>query len=75
VAGDELTMWVVYQPATVPGGHQAREWVVTGHGSRLTGHYMVGPLDLVQGYLADRLGLTRLDRHPDDDSTIVETWL
>ena len=67
-------MWVVYvNVAPYPNDHQAREVRVTD-GPVLTGRHFVGSLELVRAYLGG-LGLYRLDRNPEDDPTIVETWL
>lgn len=70
-----LEIWTVYDhPSDFPDGWIARRFVNDRPQS--------GPLDTIRSDNLDRLrfvlaekGLTRLDRHPSDDPTIVETWL
>ena len=68
-------MWTVYLPEPGQYSHQALECRVSAGGPVLTGQRAIGPLEVVRGYLAEHLGLTRIDRSPEDDPSIVETWL
>ena len=67
-----LPIWTVYDhPADYPACWVARKWI----GEEPTDAVMVAPtLELLRKWLAD-MGLVCMDRHPDDDPAIKETWL
>lgn len=70
----ELTQWVIYDhPADYPQYVVVRQWVIKA------GQIEIGPAMLCDSLEQARedvpLGLYCLDRHPDDDPTIVEVWL
>lgn len=70
-------MWTVYEhPADAPGAYVARRWeLVAGQPPRATGDTVTGvTLDVVRWPL-ERMGLFRIERAPEDDPCIVETWL
>ena len=70
-----MEMWVVYDhPRDHPDGFIARRWLVTGEGGVATPvTRTAATLDLLRAQL--RRGLVRMQRHPDDDTKIVEIWL
>jgi hypothetical protein len=71
-----LTMWTVYGHIDAyPLNCQARELLVTAEGPRFTGQHAVGPLDALRWYLSEELGLSCLGREPQDDPTVIETWV
>lgn len=67
-----LPIWVVYDhPTDLPDHFVARLWVGEEPTPNLV---MAKDLELVREALLD-MGLTRLDRRPEDDPKILETWL
>jgi hypothetical protein len=71
-----LVMWTVYGPIDpYPLNCHARELLVTAEGPRFTGQEAVGPLDALRWYLSEELGLSCLGREPQDDPTVIETWV
>lgn len=73
---NDLIMWVVYEKIPpYPSNYQARAFTITAEGRQATGQHAVGSLELVRNYLGVHLGLTRLNRSPEDDPSVVETWL
>jgi hypothetical protein len=72
---EDLIMWTVYKPEAGQHSHKAREIRCTTAGVVETGNVAVGPLEVIRGYFAEHLLLTRMDRSPEDDPSIVETWL
>lgn len=72
----ELSMWMVYErPADYACGFVARRFEVSGKGPTPT-QMTLKCLDLepIRDKLG-RAGLVRLDRNPEDEPQIVETWL
>ena len=67
----ELSIWTVYDsPIDCPGRFVARKWLL----DRPTGEVLQDQtLDGLRGKLPK--GLTHLDRAPQDDPKIVETWI
>lgn len=66
-----LELWTVYDsPMDLPGRFVARKWVL----DRPTNERLQ---DKTLDGLRDKLpqGLTRMDRSPQDDPKIVETWI
>jgi hypothetical protein len=74
---DRLSMWTIYDhPLDYPNGYIARRWKVGGPGPDpipTSDTFAAATLDGVRALLPP--GLTRLGRLPDDDPTIVETWV
>lgn len=66
-------MWVVYDhPQDYPACWVARKWI----GEQPTDAILVAPtLELLRKWLADDMGLYRLDRFEGDDPIIKEVWL
>ena len=72
-----LEIWVVYDhPRDHPDFYIVRRQVATNTGAIQLDGQSVGFRDLAtaQAWLQEK-GLTRLDRYPDDDPVILETWL
>jgi hypothetical protein len=71
-----LSMWTVYErPRDYACGFVARRFEVTGKGPTPTQMTLKClELEPIREKLA-RAGLVRLDREPDDEPQIVETWL
>lgn len=71
---DDLTIWTIYdRPADFPEGFVVRPWTVTRGGVVPGGAYVAPSLEDARA--AVPAGLFRMDRAPDDDARIVETWL
>ena len=68
---DDLSMWVVYEePPGFPDQYVARRYVL----ERDTGDYVVGDtLNDVRAKLP--AGLMRLERSPQDDPQVRESWI
>lgn len=67
-----LSIWVVYDhPADWPEYYVAREWIGDQPGNMVT---LDRNLDRLRERL-QRLGLVRLERMPEDEPHILETWL
>jgi len=70
-----LAIWVVtWNTSDYP--HQAviRPQCVDGDGIHILGQVLVGEsLDAVRDQLPE--GLVRMERHPDDELQIIETWI
>jgi hypothetical protein len=74
---DELPVFVIYRnPRDFPGKWVCRRQVATSAGEVKSDPE---PFAVEDSYRRIRArlpyGLTHLDRHPDDDPTIVETWI
>jgi hypothetical protein len=68
----DLTIWTIFDhPKDYPEYFIARKFVGEWPTQELFGSRNIEELRRV---MVNR-GLTRLDRHPDDDPVIVETWL
>lgn len=76
MSDDGLIMWTVYDhPADFPDCFVARRWRVTADGPQAMSQVITsGDLDLLRREMAG-MGLTVLNRSPDDDPKIVEVWL
>ncbi len=72
-----MPMWVIYDhPSDYPDSYVAREHLVEETGSRPTENVvMSNSLELLRTMMLTQLRLTCLDRHPEDDPKIVETWV
>lgn len=67
-----LSIWVVYDhPEDWPEYYVAREWIGDQPGNMVT---LDRNLDRLRERL-QRLGLVRLERMPEDEPHILETWL
>jgi hypothetical protein len=70
-----LSMWTIYdRPKDYPDGYIARRFDCTALGPVATQHAYPGELELIRETLR-AAGLVRMDRLPDDEPQIVETWL
>lgn len=71
-----LRMWTIYQhPNDYPDLYVARLFEVDGNGSRPTGSIVIAEtLDRLREEMI-HMGLTPINRSPEDDPVIVETWL
>ena len=71
-----LNIWTVYDhPADFPHSYVARRFEVSGdNGAQPTGDVMLGELSIIRASFR-QAGLTRLLRHEDDETQIVECWL
>jgi len=69
-------MWTVYDhPIDFPEDVVARRWELVDGRPQPSQEVIVTPnLDALRYYFT-QIGLTKLDREPEDDPTIVETWL
>lgn len=73
--GIVLTQYTIYvNPADQPGKFVVREWhVVRGSPEPVAGEsWVVESLDAARAVVPD--GCFRLERAPDDDPVILETW-
>jgi hypothetical protein len=73
---DDLTMWTIYQaPKDFPDGFVVRPWTLTrGGGGPVPGMaFTARTLEDARANVPP--GLYRQERAPEDDHTIVETWL
>lgn len=66
-----LSMWTVYDR---PEGTVACRWEVVAGVTTLTEDQMEGTISSLRTILGAR-GLYRLDRQPDDDPSVLETWI
>jgi hypothetical protein len=72
-----LTVWTVYDhPSDYPNHWVARRWVVdeAGPTTYRSDVFVRDDLNELRDQLS-RMGLFPLGRSPEDDPTIVETWL
>lgn len=70
-----LSMWTIYEhPSDYPQGYVTRKWIITGDGEGHPGAARYRP-DLEAARAAVPADLHRIDRSPDDDPTVVETWI
>ena len=76
----KLAMWIIYnRPADYRDGYIARMHESDAKGSTATNATLAGGptlshLNLLRNVFANA-GLIPMDRHPDDDLTIVEVWM
>lgn len=72
---DELSIWTIYDhPADYPELFVARLWTVGQDGVEASHTMTAETLELLQGEM-EKMNLTRMDRRPEDDPVIVETWM
>jgi hypothetical protein len=70
-----LSMWTVYEkPTDHPTEFVVRRFDCTAQGPVATHDAYTGPLELIRESLL-QAGLIRMERHPNDEPQIVETWL
>ena len=69
-------MWTIYDhPTDYPKDFVARKWEIYSTGARATSDLLRSDdLATLRGLL-DQQNLCMIHRSPDDDPTIVETWL
>jgi hypothetical protein len=70
-------MWTVYErPSDFPEHYVARRFEISKEGPVPSNAVVLAPdLDLLRGALMD-MGLSvRLERNPEDEAQIVETWM
>lgn len=75
--GEPFSVWVIYDhPLDYPNNYVARRHVVEfGAGTRPTGDCIIGPhIEMLRAVFAQS-GMIRLNRVPEDDPKIVESWL
>lgn len=70
-----LEMFIVYErPRDFPGHYVLRRWVVQRGGSRPTDDFVLEPtLEKIREHVPPHC--VRLERDPNDEAHIVETWL
>lgn len=75
----EFVMWVVYDhPLDIPTQWVARRWVLEPGAPEMvpTNDTLVGgTLEELRKFLGEKLFLHRLNRDPNDDPCIAETWI
>lgn len=73
---DGLPMWVIYDhPKDMPHVFVARRWLVNARGQRATDLVLIDDdIERLRDQMEMR-GLIKLDRHPDDDPVVLETWV
>ena len=76
-APEPFAMWTIYDhPNDIPDSFVARKWIIVkGGGSYPTDDVIVTESLIVLREIMINRGLARIDRHPDDDAKIVETWI
>lgn len=69
-------LWTIYaHPRDYPEGYVAREWIVNGQGSEYPGPARYRPdLEAARAAVPPQFD-HRLVRNPDDDPSVVETWI
>lgn len=76
LACDALAMFTIYDhPSDIPTGFVVREWMVVRGGAIVDGGVVIVSDTLAGAREAVPPGLARLGRNPDDDPTVVETWV
>lgn len=71
-----LAIWTVYdRPADFPNTFIARKYVIHDGGTSATEDVVVNPhLDSIRQVMR-QMGLTCIQRNPEDDPKIVECWI
>jgi len=70
----ELIVWTIYEaPDDFPDGFVTRPWTTTADGPVPGMAHLSATLDAAREAVPP--GLFRLDRSPEDDPKIVESWL
>lgn len=70
-----LLMWVIYdRPTDFPESYVARLWAALPRPEPLSDVLVCDDLEALRDHCIG-LGGVRLERQPDDDPTILETWL
>ena len=74
MADQQLSLWTVYQqPTDHPDKCVARRWTVTPAPAPTEDVLLADDLDALRQMLPH--GLVRMERNPEDDPKIVETWI
>jgi hypothetical protein len=70
-----LTIWTIYDhPRDYPHGYVIRPWTIGNKGPMVPGEAATAAdLDTARTLIPD--GLYRMERAPDDDPAIIETWM
>jgi hypothetical protein len=72
--GGDLTVWTIYaHPLDYPNGYVVAEWITDGTGPKRGTALYAPDLDAARKLIPPNL--YRMNRSPDDDPTIAETWL
>ena len=72
---DVLTMWTIYEhPRDYPEGYVARHWLIDGSEPRDGVARYRPDLEAARAAIPSRYGYC-LPADPDDDPTVVETWI
>lgn len=70
-----LNMWVVYdRPRDYPNKIVARRWLIDKEAHPTDEFIEANSIDEIRERF-DQVGLVRLERNPQDDACIVETWM
>lgn len=75
---EALTLWTIYNHPTdapEPFGYAVREWHVGDEGGPHATSQVLFAMTLEDARALVPPGLFRLERDPNDDPVIVETWL
>lgn len=71
---NDLVIITIYRdPSDHPDGYAVRPWTVTGHGAIPQRAKFADTLAEARALIP--AGATWLERHPDDDPVIVESWM
>lgn len=67
-----ITIWVVYDhPSDYPDMYVAREWV----DGKPTANFITAVNYEMVRWFMEQMSLVRLERSPEDDPTIMESWI
>lgn len=69
-----LYTYTIYKPTGFKGVIAQRFKIEAGEVIRDKDNYIIGNLDMIRDYLAKQ-GFTKFDRHLNDASDIIETWI
>lgn len=76
MTGQHLEMWTVYDhPTDWPDGYIARKWVILPTGPHATDECIVATGVSAIRNRFEEMGLVKLARSPEDDPSIMETWV
>lgn len=72
---DDLVIWTIYRnPKDFPDGYVTRPWTITPGGNARPGMAHLS-MTLEDARINCGPGLTRLPPSPEDDPTVVESWI
>jgi hypothetical protein len=76
MSNEPMVIWTIFRrPADYPNHHVARKFLVFQGYSEATDEVIVSEDLQPLRYQMERQGLYRMNRDPNDDPAIVETWL